>query len=268
MSNNNSKELPGGLHILLPGVPGSTSRGFLGYCTVTLFALDGRSEWGLFDTGHYSDRHLLLSALDKAGISPDDIRHIILSHLHFDHILNLTLFPRAEVYVSNAEIDYAEQVSARRIVDHAVPDFWPSLLTNRSLHRVQDEFELGFGRKLTVWRGHTPGGLVMLCEGSETTAVCGDVIKNAWEAVGGKAAMAISTDDATASIRAVMARAEVIVPGHDRPFRHFRGGLEFLSPFHWEIWANLFPEPRDHLVLSLKKGETREPYSDGKIFAG
>jgi N-acyl homoserine lactone hydrolase len=260
MADIKTKGLPAGLNVLLPGVPGLTSRGFLGYCTVTLFTLDGKGEWGLFDTGHYSDRNLLLSVLNKAGVEPAEIRHVVLSHLHFDHVLNLPLFPRAEVYVSQAEIDYAEQVAAGSIVDHAVPDFWTFLLKNRSVHRVEEEHELGPSCRLTVRPGHTPGGIVMLCKGSENTAVCGDVIKNAWEAASGKAAMAASAKDAAESIRVVMAQAEVIIPGHDRPFRHFQRGLEFLSPFQWEVRTNLYPEPLNNPVLVMERIAARYLY--------
>ena len=86
----------GELRILLPGIPGVSSRGYLGYCTVVLFPLDG--GWALFDTGHYSDRHLLITALSEAGVSPNSITHVVLSHLHFDHALNIPLFKNAIVY--------------------------------------------------------------------------------------------------------------------------------------------------------------------------
>ncbi|MCF8104273.1 MAG: MBL fold metallo-hydrolase, partial [Desulfohalobiaceae bacterium] len=96
------------IDVLLSGIPGKTSRGFLGYCTVVLFLLDG--EWALFDTGHQADRHLLVDALTQRALTPADIKHVVLSHLHFDHILNLPLFKRAKVYISQAELDYAKLV--------------------------------------------------------------------------------------------------------------------------------------------------------------
>ncbi len=39
------------VHILFPGIPARSSRGFLGYCTVVL--LPSEEGWLLFDTGHY-----------------------------------------------------------------------------------------------------------------------------------------------------------------------------------------------------------------------
>src|SRR5687767_2398350 len=35
--------------------------------------------------GVQEDRHVLLESLAKAGLAPDDVDVIVLSHLHFDH---------------------------------------------------------------------------------------------------------------------------------------------------------------------------------------
>lgn len=179
----------GDLLVLLSGVPGMTDRGWLGYCTVVLFPLE--DGWALFDTGHQSDRHILFSALHASDIRPADIRHVVLSHLHFDHSLNLPLFPSAEVYVSRAELDYARQVSAGEVRDFSIPDFWPALLDNRRVHIVDDDLRISPTKRLKVLPGHTPGCMAMFCEGPGI-AVCGDVIKNAWEAITGKAGTALA----------------------------------------------------------------------------
>ena len=39
------------------------------------------------------------------GHQPEDVRHIILSHMHFDHISGLVDFPQAQVYVFRDEYD-------------------------------------------------------------------------------------------------------------------------------------------------------------------
>ena len=111
----------GELRILLPGIPGVSSRGYFGYCTVVLFPLD--DGWALFDTGHYSDRHLLIAALGEAGLTPDDINHVVLSHLHFDHSggctrldrsgAAVTTFPNATYYVQRANWEEARNPSVR-----------------------------------------------------------------------------------------------------------------------------------------------------------
>lgn len=153
----------GGLRILMAGVPCVSTRGYFGYCTLVLFRLNG--DWALFDTGHYSDRHILVAALAKAGASADEIRHVVVSHLHFDHVLNLPLFKNAAIYITRAELDYADQVLAGKVEDHSIPDFWPSLLKNRQVRVVDDLLELSSRVSLVHLPGHTPGCLAMFCQG-------------------------------------------------------------------------------------------------------
>ncbi|MGD2125797.1 MAG: MBL fold metallo-hydrolase [Desulfobacteraceae bacterium] len=240
----------GRMQILLSGVPGVSSRGWLGYCTVVLFRLDG--AWALFDTGHYSDRHLLLEALAQTGVEPNEIRWVVLSHLHFDHVLNLPLFRKAEVYLARAEMEHAEKVSAGEVTDLAIPDFWQVLLEGHQLHMVDERLDLTDMLQLVRLPGHTPGCLTMFWNGSEVIAVCGDVIKNAWEAETGQAEIALAGDSlATESINRVQEKATVIIPGHDRPFRRREEGLEFLTPFSWRIQASLYPKEAGQTVLGL-----------------
>jgi len=238
----------GDLRILLSGVPAVTDRGWLGYCTVALFPLE--DGWALFDTGHHSDRHLLLSALQASDIRPGDIRHVILSHLHFDHCLNLPLFQNARVYLSRAELDYAQQVSAGEKQDFSIPDFWPALLVKREVRVVDDDLQISPTKRLKVLPGHTPGSMAMFCDDPRSVAVCGDVIKNAWEAVTGKAGMALAGDAAASSIKNILNDFSILIPGHDTPFIMDAGGVNFLSPFRWEVKISLYPDGPEQTVAS------------------
>lgn len=45
-----------------------------------------------------------VSVIEKKGARPDDIRYIILTHLHADHICGLRHFPKAEVIASDVSL--------------------------------------------------------------------------------------------------------------------------------------------------------------------
>jgi glyoxylase-like metal-dependent hydrolase (beta-lactamase superfamily II) len=241
----------GDLKILLPGVPCRSSRGWFGYCTVILFPL--KNEWALFDTGHQSDRSQLLAALAAAQIEPREIKHVVLSHLHFDHALNLPLFKNASVTLAESELDYARQVSAGKVEDPSIPDFWSELLANHKVNAVEDTLEIDEDIKLVNLPGHTPGCLVMFYEGPATVAVCGDVIKNGWEIMSGESTSPGANDIQTqANIKFVKEMAQVIIPGHDRPLMVCRDGLKYLNDFQWQIIGNFFPRPREERLLDLK----------------
>src|SRR5687767_3708558 len=49
------------------------------------------------DPGMVTDRGLIIDPLNKAGVSPQDVTHIFISHHHPDHTVNIALFPNAEV---------------------------------------------------------------------------------------------------------------------------------------------------------------------------
>ena len=236
--------------ILLPGIPARSNRGWLGYCAVVLFPLD--SGWALFDTGHYNDRALLREALTKRGIEPDDIRHVILSHLHFDHVLNLPLFRNAEIILSEAEITYAEDVDAGIVQDDAIPDFWSQLLEGRRVNTVKDSLVIGKDLEVVRLPGHTPGCLSLFYTGTPSLAVCGDVIKNGWEVASDTTTSQGIVDDLSReSINVIKQRGEVIIPGHDRPLRLRKEGLEYLKEFSWEIYGNVFPRSQNETIYTL-----------------
>lgn len=45
--------------------------------------------------------------LAKAGVKPEEINIVILTHLHWDHVGNVTKFPKAEFIVSQEELRFA-----------------------------------------------------------------------------------------------------------------------------------------------------------------
>lgn len=76
-------------------------------------------DWMLWDTGvgdalaakpgekfggRFSVRRTLASQLEQLGLKPDDIHYVGLSHLHFDHAGNISLFPKATFLVPAAEL--------------------------------------------------------------------------------------------------------------------------------------------------------------------
>lgn len=55
----------------------------------------------------YETRDAAVHQLKAMGIAPEDVTHVAVSHLHYDHAGGLRDFPRATVVVSRTEWDYA-----------------------------------------------------------------------------------------------------------------------------------------------------------------
>lgn len=56
----------------------------------------------------FEHRYTALEQVKRLGFSPRDVRHIVLTHLDFDHAGGLEDFPEATVHVLEAEMDLAE----------------------------------------------------------------------------------------------------------------------------------------------------------------
>ena len=115
----------------------------------------------LFDTGHYGNRRVLLRGLEAAGLTPGDISGVVLSHLHYDHSINVDLFPRAQVYLSSREWEYGKQPHPE---DVSISWKIIELLESRPVTPVEGEKELSKGVNFFQVPGHTPGSSALALE--------------------------------------------------------------------------------------------------------
>jgi glyoxylase-like metal-dependent hydrolase (beta-lactamase superfamily II) len=61
-----------------------------------------------FNNIQFNPNHTAIAQIKKLGFSPSDVRHIILTHLDFDHAGGLEDFPEATVHVMQSEKDAAD----------------------------------------------------------------------------------------------------------------------------------------------------------------
>ncbi len=70
----------------------------------------------LFDAGFYREKFLAAwkptgyvrpsEAVAKIGVSPDAVSDIIISHVHWDHLDGVDLFPKAQIWIQKAEYEH------------------------------------------------------------------------------------------------------------------------------------------------------------------
>ena len=70
----------------------------------------------LFDCGFYRDQFMRQwhpvdyekpsLALERAGLKPEDITDVIISHIHWDHADGFDLFPKAKIWIQKEELEY------------------------------------------------------------------------------------------------------------------------------------------------------------------
>lgn len=101
----------------------------------------------LVDAGFYRDKFLTrwkpatymkpTEALAALGVRPEDVTDIVVSHVHWDHLDGVDLFPRAQIWIQRAEMEhYTNDTGA--VLDRAIdPDDAKMLAALARLQRVR-----------------------------------------------------------------------------------------------------------------------------------
>lgn len=196
--------------VLCKGFPGRADLSFLGWSTVALVKSEDKTI--LFDTGAHAARPMLLKALEDQKLAPKDIDIVCLSHLHFDHCANATLFPNATFVLSEAEFQYANSANDVFIADGIV-----EYLRKKSLLLITNEdTSLTKDIAILLTPGHTPGGIsILVRQGLEKIVLAGDAVKNRAELQSETVNMTLDSTASQQSIRKIKQLASRVLPGHD-----------------------------------------------------
>ncbi|MCX7684120.1 MAG: MBL fold metallo-hydrolase, partial [Acetobacteraceae bacterium] len=198
----------------------SLHNGTLGWSSVAL-ARGPEGRIALLDTGAFGLRRVLLERLRAAGVAPEQVTDLLLSHLHYDHCDNWTLFPRAAVHVRAAELEWALRLPE---TDPLVPV--PVVRALAGSGRVMP-FDAGAapapGIAAVETPGHSPHHVAFLVEADPKPVIfAADGAKNLAELLAGEAEMTMDATQSRESIRRLRALWEerpeaLLIPGHDLP---------------------------------------------------
>lgn len=134
--------------------------------------------------------HKLRENLQKLSIHPDQITHVVLSHLHFDHAGGILptfseiqngddalIFKKAE-YITSSDAFARAQNPHSRDKASFIPGLAEKLERTGRLRLIQGSEKLFSGRmEFTLSQGHTPGQLHSLFHGDQNDLFfCGDLI--------------------------------------------------------------------------------------------
>jgi glyoxylase-like metal-dependent hydrolase (beta-lactamase superfamily II) len=107
--------------------------------------------------------------LQKIGLRPDDIKYVVVSHLHLDHGGNVAKFPNSTVVVQKSELLNAFWPAPGTGGPYMIGDFLPLRAPNadnpNAVKMVQLEGDMDLYGDGTIvvkrWVGHTPGSQMM-----------------------------------------------------------------------------------------------------------
>jgi glyoxylase-like metal-dependent hydrolase (beta-lactamase superfamily II) len=135
----------------------------------------------------YSERepiqpyHGVDTQLSLAGVRPEEIEIVVLTHLHWDHVGGVTQFPNAEFIVSQKELGFAlDPLPCLHVAYEALqigmqPEFLKVIKRIKTVN--MEEKEITRGVRLIPLPGHTPGSMGVVVEtGKGPFVIAGDAV--------------------------------------------------------------------------------------------
>lgn len=157
--------------------------------------LDTGLGWGLDAGSSYTDVSNIRTNLEIFELEPDEISHVILSHLHYDHAAGSSFsnsvsevqatFPNATYYLQQSEWEYAlrqlESEDAYFGAGYELDDFY-RLVADGQVSFLQDRRnEIVEGVTAVKTGGHTPGHQIVELESEGKKAYyLGDLLPTAF----------------------------------------------------------------------------------------
>jgi glyoxylase-like metal-dependent hydrolase (beta-lactamase superfamily II) len=138
---------------------------------------------GLFDHSRYRPElpRKLLEGLKKNGLQPQNIGHVVLTHLHFDHFFGCfdrdgrTVFQKAKLYIQEKEVE-------SYVSNEIWNDLIISLRNEKKTIFLNGDKELPAGVKIHFSGSHTPGfQYVSAVDGNGVEHIFpGDIVPTVW----------------------------------------------------------------------------------------
>jgi glyoxylase-like metal-dependent hydrolase (beta-lactamase superfamily II) len=104
--------------------------------------------------------------LSRMDVSPADVDHVVITHMHYDHVGNVGLFRDATFSLAREELDYWSGPYGNRelmtsLVDLEEVRIVQDLARQQRLHLVEGSAQLFPGIVVTRLGGHTPGQMMV-----------------------------------------------------------------------------------------------------------
>jgi len=147
------------------------------------------------DPGMVARRALITDPLRDLGVDPGDVTHVFLSHHHPDHTVNIALFPNAEVV-----------------------DFWARYRDDLWLDHDGDGYRLSPRTQLWLTPGHTEEDATLVVEADDAVYAMTHLW---WREDRSPVVDPLAWDQGAIERHRVrvLDAADIIIPGHGRPFR-------------------------------------------------
>ncbi|MDA4112600.1 MAG: MBL fold metallo-hydrolase [Thaumarchaeota archaeon] len=236
---------------LQPGRGIRSNAGTMGVAAVTLIR-DGDQNI-LVDVGHFGGRDELLQAMRAANLQPRDIDTVVLTHIHWDHCINVDLFDRATILAGRDELRLGYMMG----IKDGHTRYFKELLKKIGVRSVKDGEKVSDNSRAVLTPGHSPGHVAVSIKEDDgsTTVIAGDAIPNYRAYLRNMPDLIFyNKSDARASVTKIKKmKPSMIIPGHDSPFND-KGYL-----LHDEFNLILRRETEENSIITLKTVPADKP---------
>ena len=117
--------------------------------------------------------------LSRISVSADEVRHVILTHIHWDHANGVALFPKATFYVQDEEYHFwtkdpiATRPPFQYVSDETANEYLLALEGTERLVLLNGDSEILPGIECLLSPGHTPALQTVAVHTKKGTAVLG-----------------------------------------------------------------------------------------------
>ncbi len=198
--------------------------------------IEGTNERILIDAGDSAERRMSIggmpvkeiqtldSGLSQLGISLSDIDHVILTHLHADHMAQASRFPNARFLIQKDELKFAQNPHP------SVAMMYPmELISGLNFEVISGDTKICEEVSVLSTPGHTPGGQSVSIKTAQGTAIISGLctIRENFEPPSSiSQTMPVITPgihvnalEAYDSLLRIKEMADIVVPNHDPEFR-------------------------------------------------
>lgn len=156
--------------LLIEGLPYKTKGGGLGYSSISL--IKDNQDVILFDVGHYAIRENIIKIIKKYKVNK-----VFLSHLHYDHCLNIDLFLNKEIniYLNIKEWNYLKKIKSDDIYTFK---FFDKMVKRKDIVLFDKKFNITNNVSALETIGHTAGhSSLSFIKNKKKYIIAGDAIK-------------------------------------------------------------------------------------------
>ena len=192
------------------------------------------------ELGERLGRHCLCppaEALARLGIDPAAVELLVISHIHYDHVGNLHLFPNARMPVARSELEFwtADPVAQRpQFAAHADAHGIEQVRRAAAEERVdliEDRADVAPGITAMRVGGHAPGQLIFEVSGEHGLLILASDAVHYDDELERARPFGIFTDLADmyrgyTTLKRYAASGAAVIPGHDPSVMHWFAPLE------------------------------------------